>query len=159
MATIKRRGKRVGPKQRIYITLALPTIEALRAQGEKLGYSVSALAEQVIDRGVAAGLLDADTPSPQGAVVVRGALLEQYYQLVEELQRSHEKRIEGLTEHLAIKDRLIAQMKRGLDDYTEIITEQAADLQFFERERSAKEQPFGVTDVRPGRAPGTTGAR
>ena len=70
---------------------------------------------------------------------MRGALLEQYYQLVEELQRSHEKRIEGLTEHLAIKDRLIAQMQRGLEEYSETITQQARDIQFYEQAR--------VTDV------------
>ena len=156
---IKRRGDRPGPTHRITMSFTQSTYEALRDQSAKSGYSIAGVARRVIDRGVAAGLLDANDPNVQGAVVVRGALLEQYYQLVDDLQRSHEKRIEGLTEQLAIKDRLIAQMKRGLDDYTEIITEQAADLQFFERERSAKEQPFGVTDVRPGRAPGTTGAR
>ena len=139
---IKRRGDRPGTTRRITMSFTQSTYEALRDQSAKSGYSIAGVARRVIDRGVAAGLLDADTPSPQGAVVVRGALLEQYYQLVAELQRSHEKRIEGLTEHLAIKDRLIAQMHRGLDDYTEIITEQARDIQFYEQAR--------VKDVRPG---------
>ena len=139
---IKRRGDRPGTTRRITMSFTQSTYEALRDQSAKSGYSIAGVARRVIDRGVAAGLLDADTPSPQGAVVVRGALLEQYYQLIAELQRSHEKRIEGLTEHLAIKDRLIAQMHRGLDDYTEIITEQARDIQFYEQAR--------VKDVRPG---------
>ena len=132
---IKRRGDRPGPTHRITMSFTQSTYEALRDQSTKSGYSIAGVARQVIDRGVAAGLLDADTPSPQGAVVVRGALLEQYYQLLKELQRSHEKRIEGLTEHLAIKDRLIAQMHRGLDDYTETITQQTRDIQFYEQAR------------------------
>ena len=61
---VKRRGPRVGPTHRVYVTLAQPTFEALRAQSAMVGYSVSALAQKVIDRGVAAGLLDAGHPKP-----------------------------------------------------------------------------------------------
>lgn len=143
---IKRRGDRPGPTHRLMLSFSQSTYEALRDQSAKEdGYSIAGVARRVIDRGLAAGLLDANDPNAQGAVVVRGALLEQYYQLVDDLQRSHEKRIEGLTEHLAIKDRLIAQMKRGLDMYTETIEEQARDIQFYEQAR--------VHDVVPGAAP------
>ena len=140
--SIKRRGKRVGPKHRIYITLALPTVEALRAEGEKLGYSISALAQRVIDRGVAAGLLYGDTPSTQGAVVVSTTLMEEYIQLSETLRRLDKERIEGLHEHLKINDQMISHLQQGLDDYTEIITEQARTIQFYEQAR--------VRDVEPG---------
>ena len=135
MATIKRRGKRVGPKQRIYVTLALPTIEALRAQGEKLGYSVSALAEQVIDRGVAAGLLYAENPSPHGAAVVSATLAGQYTRLAEQLFRSYKVQLKILHGDLDLKDQLIAQMQRGLEEYAETITQQARDIQFYEQAR------------------------
>ena len=140
MKTVKRRGKREGPTHRLGVTMSQASYDMLQAKSEKNGLTIAALVRQVIDRSVAAGLLDADTPSsPQGAVVVRGALLEQYYQLVEKLQRSHEKETEGLTEHLAIKDQLLAQMQRGLEEYTKVITEQAATIKFYEKER--------VTDV------------
>ena len=146
MATIKRRGKRVGPKHRIYITLALPTVEALRAQGEKLGYSVSALAQQVIDRGVAAGLLYADTPSPKGAAVVSATQDEHYRQLqaeqvrlLERIVQQKDEQIEILHDRLDLNVQMISHLHRGLDDYTEIITEQARDIQFYQQAR--------VTDV------------
>ena len=139
---IKRRGDRPGPTHRITVSFTQSTFEALRDQSAKSGYSIAGEARQVIDRGVAAGLLYADTPSPQGGVVVRGALLEQYYLLVEELQRAHEERIKGLTEHLAIKDRLIAQMQQGLEEYAETITQQARDIEIYAQDR--------VTDVKPG---------
>ena len=139
MKTVKRRGKREGPTHRLGVTMSQASYDMLQAKSEKNGLTIAALVRQVVDRSVAAGLLDADTPSPQGSVVVRGALLEQYYQLVEKLQRSHEKEIEGLTEHLAIKDQLLAQMQRGLEEYTEVITEQAATIQVYEQAR--------VTDV------------
>ena len=136
MATIKRRGKRVGPKHRMWITLALPTVEALRTQSEKLGYSVSALAQQVIDRGVAAGLLDADVPSPKGADVVRVTKAEHFYK---EMCRLHEKtheivdfRIQLLKDRLDLKEQMIAQMQQGLEEYAETITQQARDIEGYE---------------------------
>ena len=130
--SVKRRGKRVGPKHRMWITMAQPSIEALRAQSEKLGYSVSALAQLVIDRGVVAGLLYADTPSPQGAAVVSVTLMEKYVQLSEKLRRSDAERIEGLIEHLDLKEQRIAQMQRVLEEYAETITQQAREIQSYE---------------------------
>ena len=140
--SIKRRGKRGGPTHKLWITMKKPSFEMLEAQSEKLGYSISFLAQQVIDRGLAAGLGVADTPSPNGADVVRVTQMEHYFQLVEELQRVHKERIEGLIEHLDLKDQLIAQMQRGLELYTETITDQARDLQFYQQAR--------VKDVVPG---------
>lgn len=140
--SVKRRGPRVGPKHRIYITLALPTVEALRAQSEKIGYSVSALAEQVIDRGVAAGLLYADVPSQKGADVVRVTKDGHYRQLqaeqvrlLERIVQQKEEQIEILHDRLDLNVQMISHLHRGLDDYTETITQQARDIQFYEQAR------------------------
>ena len=142
---ITKRGSRQGT-HRLMMSFSKATYEALRDQSAKEdGYSIAGVARRVIDRGVAAGLLDANAndPNAQGAVVVRGALLEQHFRLVDDLQRVHEKRMEGFQEHLDIKDRLIAQMQRALDMYTETIEEQARDIQFYAGDR--------VKDVVPGR--------
>ena len=153
MATIKRRGKRVGPKHRIYITLALPTFEALRAEGEKLGYSVSALAQRVIDRGVAAGLLYGDTPSPKGENVVRVTKAERFDQLNKELDRLHDEhtkllkgRIEILHDCLDLKEQMIAQMQQGLEEYAETITQQARDIDGSEHARIEAAGPVAHAD-------------
>ena len=146
---ITKRGSRPGTTHRLMMSFAESTYKSLRDQSAKSGYSIAGVVRQVIGRAVAAGLLDADTPSPQGDRIVRGALLEQYYQLVDDLQRAHERRIAGLLEDIAIKDRLIDQMKRGLEMNLEIITEQAVDLQFYRKD--------GVRDVVPGSTPGTSG--
>ena len=148
MATIKRRGKRVGPKHRMWITLALPTVEALRTQSEKIGYSVSALAQQVIDRGVAAGLLYADTPSPQGEDVVRVTQAEHYYQLSEELVRLQEDHIKILQDRVDLKEQMIAHMQQGLEDYAETITQQARDIDGYEHARIEAADGVALSDVR-----------
>ena len=83
---------------------------------------------------VQTGLLDADTPNPQGAVVVRATQREHYFQLVEELQRVHKERIEGLIEHLDIKDQLNAQLQRELEDYVDKIAEYVERIMRLEKE-------------------------
>ena len=90
--SVKRRGKRGGPKKhRTWITIEEPTIAALRAQGEKLGYSVSALAQLVLDRGVRAGLIDDDTPSPHGAEMVRVTQDEHREHLKAQISQLHKQ--------------------------------------------------------------------
>ena len=59
-------------------------------------------------------------------------LVERRRQLSEKLHRSNEKRIEGLIEHLDLKEQLIAQMQKGLEDYAETITQQATDIEGYE---------------------------
>ena len=119
---IKRRGNRQGPSHRITISFTEETYAELRKQSDKLDYSLAEIARRVVDRGVVAD-------------VVSVTKMEEYVQLSEKLRRSDEKRIEGLQEHLDLKDQLIAQMQRGLEEYTEIITEQARDIQFYEQAR------------------------
>ena len=97
--SIKRRVTRVGPKHRLWITLDLDTFESLQARGEKLGYSISALANRVINRGVAAGLIDDPTPT----------LNEQYHQLSAELHREQNEHIEIL-HHLEARIALIKEL-------------------------------------------------
>ena len=119
---IKRRGNRQGPSHRITISFTEETYAELRKQSDKLDYSLAEIARRVVDRGVVAD-------------VVSVTKMEEYVQLSEKLRRSDEKRIKGLQEHLDLKDQLIAQMQRGLEEYTEIITEQARDIQFYEQAR------------------------
>ena len=132
---ITRRENQQGT-HRMSVSFSRATHEALRSASAKSGCSVAAAARKALEGAVAAGLLDADTPtSSQGAIVVRAALLEQYYQLVDKLQQTHEKQIEGLQERLDIKDLLFAQMKGALEEYTEVITEQATTICFYEQAR------------------------
>ena len=104
----KRRVTRVGPKFRMWITLEEPTIAALRARGEKLGFSISALVQRVINRGVAAGLIDDASPT----------LDEQYYHLTEELCRTQKEHIEILQDRIDLKDQQIATQHQQLCEYS-----------------------------------------
>ena len=148
---IKRRGDRQGT-HRITLSFSQDIYEALRDQSAKEdGYSIAGVARRVIDRALTCGLLDADTPtSPQGALVVRGALLEQRHQLVDKLQQAHDKQIEGLQERLDIKDLLFAQMKRALEEYTEIITDQATTILTLQDALRELDGPFVVRDAGSG---------
>ena len=130
---IKKSGDQPDTTHRITLSFSESTYEALRAQSETLGYSIAGVARQVIDRGLAAGLLYADTPSPQGAAVVNATLMEQYCQLSAKLSRSYEERIEGLIDHLDLKDQRIAQMQQALEEYAETITKQVRDIEWQER--------------------------
>ena len=112
----KRRVTRVGPKHRMWITIEKDTFVELQASGEKLGYSISALVQRVVVRGIAAGLID--DPSP--------TLNEQYYQLTEELCRSQKDHIEILQDRIDLKEQMIAHMQRGLE-------EQGAEILAYER--------------------------
>ena len=60
----KRRVTRVGAKHRLYITIEQDTFEALQDSGEREGFSISALAQRVIIRAVANGLIDDTSPTP-----------------------------------------------------------------------------------------------
>ena len=134
--SVKRRGKRGGPKKhRTWITIEEPTIAALRAQGETLGYSVSALAQLVLDRGVACGLINKDTPSAHGADVVRVTQDEHREHLNAEISRLHEKHVEILQDRLDLKEQRIAQLQQVLDMNALTITELSGDLQFYQQGR------------------------
>ena len=111
----KRRVTRVGPKHRLWITLEQDTFVALQARGEKLGFSISALVQRVVIRGVAAGLIDDPSPS----------LNEQYYQLTEELGRLQEDHIKILEDRVDLKEQMIVQMQQGLE-------EQGAEIRAYE---------------------------
>ena len=64
----------------------------------------------------------------------RATQREHYFQLVEELQRVHKERIEGLIEHLDIKDQLNAQLQRELEDYVDKIAEYVERIMRLEKE-------------------------
>ena len=64
----------------------------------------------------------------------RATQMEHYFQLVEELQRVHKERIEGLIEHLDIKDQLNAQLQRELEDYVDKIAEYVELIMRLEKE-------------------------
>ena len=99
---------------RISITFKQTAYAALRDQSKKeKGYSIAGVTRRLVDRALAAGLLDANDHNEQGAIVVRAALLEQYYKLIDELQRAHDKQVEGLQERLDIKDLLFAPDAAG----------------------------------------------
>ena len=112
MATsTKRRMTRIGAKHRQWITIEKGTFEMLLASGERLGYSVSALANRVIIRGVAAGLID--DPIPTQA--------EHREKLYEELCRLHERHTKVLLAKIDLKDQM-------LDDRDQLIATQHEEL-------------------------------
>ena len=140
MATsIKRRVTRVGPKHRLWITLEQDTFEALQASGEKEGFSISALAQRVIIRGVAAGLINDLSPTSTEEYY---RLTEERCRLCEELCQSYKEQIEIGKDRLDLKDQRIAQMQQGLEDYAETIAQQARDIELYAQDR--------VRDVVPG---------
>ena len=127
MATsIKRRVTRVGPKHRLWITLEQDTFEALQASGEKEGFSISALAQRVIIRGVAAGLINDLSPTSTEEYY---RLTEERCRLYEELCRLYKEQIEIGKDRLDLKDRMIALQQRGLE-------EQGAEIKAYEKRAS-----------------------
>ena len=131
--SVKQRGPRVGPTHRVYVTLALPTVEALRAEGEKRGYSLSALAQQMIDRAMAAGLLYAETPSSKVEDLVKMYQSESLVQVHEELRLAMQENIDLLLKKIDIYERRNGQMQQRFKEYAETITKQARDIQCFEQ--------------------------
>ena len=118
MATsTKRRVTRVGPKHRLYITIEQGTFEALQGRGEKLGFSISVLAQRVIIRGVAAGLIDDDTAPYQ-------ALLQQYI----DQQDTWVARVEHADQK---NDELLA----AFHNQTKVIVKQAKELAKYKKDR------------------------
>ena len=116
----KRRVTRVGPKHRMWITIEKDTFVELQASGEKLGYSISALAQRVIVRGVRAGLIVDDNPNDKYY-----ELTEERCRLYEELCRSYKEEIKIGQDRLDLKDQRIAQMQQGLE-------EQGAEIKAYE---------------------------
>ena len=110
--SVKRRVTRVGPKHRMWITLEEGTFETLRASGEKLGYSISALVQRTIGRGVRAGLIDEETPNEKYC-----QLTEERCRLHEDLHRVQSEHIESLEDRLALKDQEIARQHQTICEY------------------------------------------
>ena len=130
--SIKRRGKRGGPTHKLWITMKKPSFEMLEAQSEKLGYSISFLAQQIIDRGLAAGLGVADTPSPQGEDVVRVTQAERHDQLTKELDRLHEEHTKLLKGRIDLLEEWVADLRLERAVHAEIIEQQARDIEGYE---------------------------
>ena len=148
MATsIKKRVKRAGPTHRVYVTLTLPTVEALRAEGAKRGYSISALVQQVIERGMAAGLLYAETPSSKVEDLVKLYQSERLAEVYEELRLAMQENIDLSLKEIALQGDLIAQKQQGLEMYAETITDQAQTIAVLQDALRELDGPFVVRDA------------
>ena len=80
----------------------------MQARGEKLGYSISALANRVILRGVAAGLIDDASPTTH----------ELDAQLVSELTSLHMETSAILNDMIDLKNKVIAWQHQQLCEYS-----------------------------------------
>ena len=134
---IEKSRHRPGPIHRISMSFSHGTYQALHAQSKRLGYSIAGVARQVVDRAMAAGLLDKDIPSPHGADVVRVTQDEHREHLNAEISRLHEKHIDILQDRLDLKEQRIAQLQQVLDMNALTITELSGDLQFYQQGRVA----------------------
>ena len=128
--TIKRRGKRqVGPIHRISVRFPKTLYEALSDASEHLGYSISEIARRVIDRGVGAGLIYSTTPHKKGTAVVRVTHFREYADMAQETIRLNEAQIKILADRLTVAHKFTDQQQRLIEEYAEVITEQASDLE------------------------------
>ena len=152
--SVKRRGPRVGPTHRVYVTLTLSIVEALRTEGEKRGYSVSALAQLLIERAMGAGLLYAETPSSKEKDLAKLYQKERLVQLHEELHQEAVKTIKlkgeitkVLEDQLDTRNKQYAQLIQVLENHTQIITEQASSIETLQNALRELDGPFVVRDV------------
>ena len=102
--------------------------EILSDASKAYGYSIAETARQVIERGVAAGLLHRDTPTSEGIAVIRNAQFDEYCAATQELNRLHEAEMTTLRGHLKLRTELIAKMTQRLEESSELIAEQAREL-------------------------------
>ena len=129
MKTKKRRGKRQGPTHRITITFPRNLFEALSDASDHYGYSISEIARRVIDRGVGAGLLHAETPHKKGTAVVRLTHFREYSDMARETVRLYEAQIKIFEDRLRLADKLAGLQAQRLLESSEVITELARDLE------------------------------
>ena len=122
----KRRVTRIGPKHRLWITIEQDTFETLQARGEKLGYSISALANRAINRGVAAGLIDDATPTKT----------EEYYLLSDDLYRTMKELPKLLSARVDLREHMMASLNQVVTRQMETITQQALVIKKYEQDRA-----------------------
>ena len=130
-----------GESRRITISFTPTTYTMLRDQSEKLGYSLAEIARRVIDNAVVSDVGRVTNAED------RDHLYEKICRLHEKRIKGLEKRIKGVQDHLDIKDQLIAQMQLGLEQYTEVITEQASSIETLQDALRERDGPFVVRDV------------
>ena len=123
--SIKRRVRRIGAKHRLWITLEQDTFETLQARGEKLGYSISALAQRVINRGVAAGLIDDASPTTT----------EEYYLLSDDLYRTMKKLPKLLSASVDLREHMVASLNQVVMRQVEQIAQQDLVIKKYEQDR------------------------
>ena len=89
---------------RLSITFKEKTHAALIKRAEELGHphSISAVTRSLVEQAIEYGLLEDRDPADAEQ------FLQRYYAASEELYREFRKRIDGLIEHLDIKDQIIA---------------------------------------------------
>ena len=142
---------------RMSMSFSQATYEALRAKSEKQpGYSIAGAARQVIERGVAAGLLYSETPSSEVEDLVKLYQSERLVQLHEELHqeavgiiKSKGEIIKLLENRLDTKDKQYAQLIQVLENHTKIITDQASSIETLQDALRQLDGPFVVRDVAP----------
>ena len=110
------------------MTLPKNLFQVLSEVSTKRGYSISAIARQALDRAVGAGLLDADTPHKKGTVVVRLTHFEEYADIAQETIRLDREQIKILDGRLTLALKFTDQQQHLLEEYSELITEQARDI-------------------------------
>ena len=103
--------------------------EALSDASEHYGYSISEMARRVIDRGVGAGLLHTETPHKKGTAVVRLTHFQEYADMARETIRLNEAQLKILQDRLVLADKVAVQQAQLLGEYSEVITEQARDIE------------------------------
>ena len=136
MATsIKRRVRRIGAKHRLWITLEQDTFEALQARGEKLGYSISALAQRVINRGVAAGLIDDASPTTT----------EEYYLLSDDLYRTMKELPKLLSASVDLREHMVASLNQVVIRQVEQIAQQDLAIKKYEQDEKDRLEAAGLT--------------
>ena len=111
------------------MTLPRNLFEALSDASEHYGYSIAEITRRVIDRGVGAGLLHAETPHKKGTAVVRLTDFSEYRDMALETVRLNEAQLKILEDRLKLADKITDQQAKRLAESSEVITEMARDLE------------------------------
>ena len=125
----KRRGKQQGPTHRITMTFPENLFQCLSDASDHYGYSISEMARRVIDRGVGAGLLHAETPHKKGTTVVRLTHFREYADMALETLRLKDAEIKILQDRLTLAGKGATQQAQRLLESSDVITELARDLE------------------------------
>ena len=125
----KRRGKQQGPTHRITMTFPENLFQVMSDASDHYGYSISEMARRVIDRGVGAGLLHAETPHKKGTSVIRLTDFREYADAARETLRLNEAQLKILEDRLKLADKVAVQQAKRLLESSEVITEMARDLE------------------------------